>query len=310
MTNRSALMMALITSFTWGLTGLFVRLLPGVSPLAITAIRMAIALLCILPVVACGNAGVTRGTRDLTSALRRPAAYVLASFMVGYYVLATSAFQRAPVAEVGLLISTQPLFVLAIRSFVCLPGFRSANCERPSWRETGGALMAIGGMAIILGPGMSASGSLTERHLFGSAMALGAAALSAAYTYFYRHLAEQGKAPDTNAVTLLTFAAGSAILFVAMALVATPSSLPAPSWESVALLLGLGIVSTAIPTVGFSLVSRRLPAIMTATISLLVPVFGGLSAYLVLGERLLPDFLVGCVPVLGGVALIVRRRRG
>ena len=77
-----------------------------------------------------------------------------------------------------------------------------------------------------------------------------------------------------------------------------------------ALLLGLGVVSTAIPTVGFSLVSRRLPAIVTATISLLVPVFGGLSAFLVLGERLSPNFLVGCVPVLGGVAMIVRRRRG
>ena len=307
MTNRSALMMALMTSFTWGLTGIFVRLLPGVSPLAITAIRMAIALLCILPVVACGNAGITRG---LTSALRRPTAYVLASFMVGYYLLATSAFQRAPVAEVGLLISTQPLFVLAIRSLGCLPVFRSANCERPSLRETGGALLAIGGMAIILGPGMSASGSLTERHLIGSMMALGAAALSAAYAWLYRRLAEQGKAPDTNAVSLLTFAAGSVILLAAMVLVAMPSSLPAPSWENVALLLGLGVVSTAIPTVGFSLVSRRLPAIVTATISLLVPVFGGLSAFLVLGERLSPNFLVGCVPVLGGVAMIVRRRRG
>ena len=206
--------------------------------------------------------------------------------------------------------STQPLFVLAIRSLGCLPVFRSANCERPSLRETGGALLAIGGMAIILGPGMSASGSLTERHLIGSMMALGAAALSAAYAWLYRRLAEQGKAPDTNAVSLLTFAAGSVILLAAMVLVAMPSSLPAPSWENVALLLGLGIVSTAIPTVGFSMVSRRLPAIVTATVSLLVPVFGGLSAFLVLGERLAPNFLVGCVPVLGGVALIVRRRRG
>ena len=102
----------------------------------------------------------------------------------------------------------------------------------------------------------------------------------------------------------------SVILLAAMVLVAMPSSLPAPSWENVALLLGLGIVSTAIPTVGFSMVSRRLPAIVTATVSLLVPVFGGLSAFLVLGERLAPNFLVGCVPVLGGVALIVRRRRG
>lgn len=305
MTNRSALIVGLITSLTWGLTGIFVRLLPGVSPLAVTAIRMAIALLCVLPVVAHGTAGMA-----LAPALRRPAAYVLASFMVGYYLLATSAFQRAPVAEVGLLISTQPLFVLAIRSLGGLSVFRSTKRDPPSLRETGGALLAVGGMAIILGPGMSAAGSLTERHLIGSMMALGAAALSAAYAFLYRRLAEQGNAPDTNAVSLLTFAVGSVMLFAALALVAMPSSLPVPSLENVALLLGLGVVSTAIPTIGFSLVSRRLPAIVTATISLLVPVFGGLSAFLVLGERLSPSFLIGCVPVIGGVAMIVGRRRG
>ena len=301
-------MMALMTSLTWGLTGIFVRLLPSVSPLVITAFRMAIALLSVLPVAAYGSTGVTGGTGGLASALRRPAAYVLASFMVGYYLLATSAFQRAPVAEVGLLISTQPLFVLAIRSLGSLPVFGSANSERPSMREAGGALLAIGGMVIILGPGMSDAGPLTERHLIGSTMALGAAALSATYAWLYRRMAEQGSAPGTNAVSLLTFALGSAILFAA--LVAMPSSLPAPSLENIGVLLGLGVVSTAIPTIGFSLVSRRLPAIVTATISLLVPVFGGLSAYLVLGEHLSPSFLVGCVPVLGGVAMIVRRRRG
>lgn len=306
MTNRSALMMALMTSITWGLTGIFVRLLPGVSPLGITAIRMAIALLSVLPVAARGITDRTRGTGAPIPTLRRPAAYVLAAFMVGYYLLATSAFQRAPVAEVGLLISTQPLFVLAIRSLGSLPVFRSVNRDWPSLCETGGALLAIGGMAIILGPGMGAAGSLTERHVIGSAMALGAAALSAAYAYLYRRLAEQDNAPDTNVVTLLTLALGSVILFAA--LVAMPSSLPAPSWGNVALLVGLGVVSTAVPTVGFSLVSRRLPAIVTATISMLVPVFGGLSAFLVLDERLSPSFLVGCVPVLGGVALIVRRR--
>jgi len=120
-------MIALITSLTWGLTGIFVRLLPGISPLAITAVRMAVALLCALPVSAYGYSGMTRRTGGLASALRRPAAYVLALFMVCYYLLATSAFQRAPVAEVGLLISTQPLFVLAIRSLRILSAFGSGR---------------------------------------------------------------------------------------------------------------------------------------------------------------------------------------
>lgn len=200
------------------------------------------------------------------------------------------------------------LLVLAIRSLGCLPVFRSANCERPSLRETGGALLAIGGRAIILGPGMSASGSLTERHLIGSMMALGAAALSAvAYAWLYRRLAEQGQAPDTNASPLLDFrgrqrhparcnGAGRDAVFVARSELGNVALLP--GWAS----------STAIPTVGFSLVSRRLPAIVTATISLLVLVFGGLVCC---ARRAPPNFLVGCVPVLGGVVGDRgRRRRG
>jgi len=298
MTERSALAIGVITSLTWGLTGIFVRLLPGFSPLAITTVRMLIALASVLPILVFSgaNGGTSAG---LAAALRRPVVAFLALLMVGYYLLATTAFQRAPVAEVALLISTQPLFILVIRA---------VRGDNPALSEIGGALLAIAGMLVILAPGLRAE-SATAQHFSGSMMALGAAALSASYAYIYRFLSERQHAPESSVVSLLTFALGSAILVVALSLTTMPSGLSDPSQEDVALLLGLGIVSTAIPTIGFSVASRALPAIVTATISLLVPLFSGLFGYIVLAERLSPTFIVGCIPVSLGVAMIIRRRR-
>ena len=131
----------------------------------------------------------------------------------------------------------------------------------------------------------------------------------AEFPYIYRGLSKRQRAPETGVVSLVTFALGSAISLVAFSLTKIPSDMSFPSLESLALLLGLGIVSTAVPTIGFSMASRALPAIVTATISLLVPLFSGLFGYVVLAERLSPTFIVGCIPVFLGVAMIIRRRR-
>jgi drug/metabolite transporter, DME family len=89
----------------WGVKGILVRLLPPVSPLAITGGRLVGALIVALPIFA------TCKTKrsGLKKALKNPVGYVHVSFLTDYYLLATAAFQLAPVAEVALLLSTQPL---------------------------------------------------------------------------------------------------------------------------------------------------------------------------------------------------------
>ncbi len=109
--ERRAVLAAGLTAVMWGLTGILVRLLPPVSPLAVTAGRLVAALIVALPFVAISNAKRS----SLKEALKRPVGYVLASLLTGYYLLATAAFQLAPVAEVALLLSTPPLFVLVRR---------------------------------------------------------------------------------------------------------------------------------------------------------------------------------------------------
>ena len=70
----------------------------------------------------------------------------------------------------------------------------------------------------------------------------------------------------------------------------------------IALLLGLGFLCTTIPSLGFAYASRRLPAVASASILLLIPLFVALFAYLLLGEALPPSLPLGGSLVLGGLA--------
>ncbi len=285
-----------MTSLTWGLTGVFVRSLPSIHPLTITAGRLVIAFAAALPILLLFR----DAQHSLRSALSNPFSYALAPLLVGYYLLATTAFQMAPMAEVALLLSTPPLFVLAIRRIRGKPSFRN---------EIGGALLAISGITIILFPKLSLPEGQSSQHLYGNIIAICAAALTAIYAYMYRILSESGRAPDSIGVTLLTFGIGSVALALAVAFWPAPSGLTALNSSSVYIFLGLGVLSTALPSLGFAISSRRLPAIISATISLFIPLFSGLFAFLILGERLSIMFLVGGVLVLAGVLMIVRTSR-
>jgi drug/metabolite transporter (DMT)-like permease len=295
--QKNALLAAGLTSLMWGLTGIFVRLLPSLPPLTVTAGRLLVALVIVLPIFGM----VRRSRQDFRSALERPIAYILAMLLAGYYLLATAAFQMAPVAEVALLLSTPPLFILS---------FRRIRGDIPNRTEIGGALLAVAGIGLILVPGMSFAESSSIHHLTGNILAVCAAGLTALYAYTYRILHERGVAPETIGVSLLTFSLGSIILVLMASLAPTPSGLDTLNGHALLVFLGLGVLSTAIPSIGFALASKRLPPVVTAMISLFIPLFAGLFAFLILGEKLSSMFIPGSILVLGGIAMILRQGRG
>lgn len=319
MIERTALLVAVVTAMAWGLTGIFVQLLPPLSPLAIAAGRLGISCVVVLPWLLFGHAA----RQNLLATLTRPVLYLLAGLLVGYYILATAAFQRAPVAEVALLLSLPPLFVLLLRR---LQG------ESVSAMEAGGALLALAGVILILAPYLMLdsffASAAVGAHLMGDLLALAASLLMALYARLSQLLSARGMAPEPRSVAWLAFALGALLAGLLLAITVattvattdattvatTPTSIAGQlTANSLLLLLGLGVVSTAIPTLGYALVSRRLPAILTASIALFIPLFAGLFAYLILDERLSGWFIAGCVLVLFGVALMLRavaRRRG
>ena len=295
--ERNALLAAGLTSLMWGLTGIFVRLLPHLSPLTVTAGRLLIALVVAVPVLV-----LYRGSRQsFKSVLVRPIAYIFALLLAAYYLLATAAFQMAPVAEVALLLSTTPLFVLA---------FRSVRGDIPTRTEIGGALLAMTGIAIILAPKLSFAAGMPIHHLTGNVLAMCAAGLTAFYAYMYRILSVRGVAPETMGVSLLTFAMGGIVLSLMAGLAPAPSGWDTLGGAELLVFVGLGVLSTAIPTIGFAVAAKRLPAVATATISLFIPLFAGLFAFLILGEKLTPMFIPGGILVLGGIAMVLRQGQG
>lgn len=297
--DHQALAAAAITAVTWGLTGIFIRLLPSHSQLVITAGRLAIALAVSVAIL-----GLSAELRaGLRAVWRRPLAYALAALLTAYYLLATAAFQMAPVAEVALLLSTPTLFVL---------GFRTLRKDLPTHWEIAGALIALGGIATIMAPRLQTSAAHGP-HLAGDALALCAAVLTASYAFLSRIQTEKGNPLDSGGISVLTFLIGSVPLGILAAMQSGESAWTWPK-DIVEWLpwLGLGVLSTAIPTLGYAWASRRLPATASATISLFIPLFAGFFAWLILDDALSPLFVAGCSMVLGGVAMIVgwgRRNR-
>lgn len=287
-----ALGAAALTAIAWGLTGIFVFLLPPVSAFYIAGGRLLLGLACVLPMLASAPA-----RHALCNAMGRPVAYLFAALLSAYYLFATSGFQHAPVAEVALLLCVAPIFVLMLRRL---------RGDVPTRMELGGALLALIGLAWILAPRLAGGDSEHENHLLGDLLAIAAAACTALYADAYARLHKQGLSPDPLGTTCLTLIVGSMVLLglawgFAEPLPAALSSDMGALW----LLLGLGVLCTGIPSMSFAYASKHLPPLVTATISLLIPVFAALFAALFLDQHLPLSMLPGSLVLLGGVALVL-----
>lgn len=292
--NYNIFYLGFLTSIMWGLTGIFVKLLPIMSPVSLTGMRLTIALMVSLPLFWL----MRREFISFKNIVTRPVSYVFASLLTGYYLLATTAFQLAPVAEVALLLSTPPLFILF---FIVLAG------KRPPRAKFIGALMAMIGIAFILIPKMTLNQEGSSQLILGHLFAITAALLTAIYAYHYRQLQEKQNAPNALEVSMLTFGLGALMLMIQLLISPGSFEFASLTGQTLWLLLGLGLLSTAIPSIGFALASQGLPAIVTATISLFIPVFAALFALGLLNEQLSDTFIPGAILVLGGVLFLVRK---
>ncbi len=101
---------------------------------------------------------------------------------------------------------------------------------------------------------------------------------------------------------MLTFAVGAGALALRALAFGVPfvgaARLDRRGW---ALLLVLGVVSTAAPTLAFAEAARRLPPVLTSAAQLLVPVVAAAAAALALGERPSPWLAPGGALVAAGL---------
>lgn len=287
--DRLGLASAFAAALAWGLTGIFVRLLDGLTPSLIVLARMSIALIAFSPFV-------LRDPRGFLAALRTP----LGLFMGLYYILATEAFTRAPVAEVTLIIGLSPIVAL---------GLDRATGAKIAPRSLIGAGVAIAGLALFLAPSAKQGG---DTRFVGDALAFGAATVSAAYAFSLRRRVLAGRTLETRSLTAAACAMGVLLAgggeLLAHLVHPADAMLFEPDVRSLSLLLGLGLVSTALPTLAFGLAAARLPTVVTTSFSLIVPLWAAMFAGMFLREWPPLLSLPGGVATLLGVWIVLRTK--
>jgi drug/metabolite transporter (DMT)-like permease len=291
--DSKGLIAALCAAATWGMVGIFIRWLPGWSPFAILAGRFLVGTAVMMPIFLLAPSM----RHNLTISLRTLPIWWLSLPPIGGYVLGTTALQMAPVGEVTLLFTTSPLFIIAYKYVVGLHIQRS---------ESFGMLLAMAGVSAIALPQLSTNQATSSQTILGYLLALTAAGFVALYTFWFNKLANQNIAPKSINIVFVTCLLGSVLSLLCTIFFSNPSSGIIINSQVILVLLGLGILSTALPFLCYTVAAQRLPVIMTTAILLLEPMFAVLFASIALQEIPSLWFGIGSILVLWGLLSIAR----
>lgn len=289
--DPQGLLAGLCATATWGMSGIFIRWLPGWSPFLVLVGRFLVAIAVMLPILFFRPSIRT----NLAHSLRTPLIWGLSLPAIGSYILGTSAIQIAPVGEVTLLFTTSPLFVIAYKGVMRLPVKRS---------EYFGMLLAMAGVGLIMLPKIAFTQSVSWQTIAGYVLALGAAGLVSLYAAWFNALARRKLAPKPLNIVFVTFVLGSLLSFLGASCFSQFSIGTGMNRSVVLIFSGLGILSTALPFFCYTVAAQRLPIMLSSAILLLEPLFAVLFASIALREIPSLWFGFGGILVFGGLLSI------
>lgn len=271
--TSQGVLFALLASVQWGATGIWVALLRDL-PTATTLVFRFLSAALLLTLLLFVSRGFRRPSRH---------AGVAGALLAGYYILATVAFYLSNVVSVSLLVATSPFFVMLLRTL---------RRERVPGREILGGLLAFAGVAVVILMGAHPV-TAGRTDLVGDLCALGAAVTMAFYSLTGTRLQGQGWS-----VVLIGCLLGL--------LICVPFASPAeavPDGHQWLLFLGLAAFSTLAPGYLYPLACQRISPTAATTVRLSTPFFAALFAWLILGQALGLNHLLGAPLVLTGVYL-------
>jgi len=285
----------------WGTTGTAQDLGDvGASPVAVGVARIALggallALIAWTTTTGSGGADSSSGTRESNQngmgwgVPGAGGAGIVA--VAGYQACFCAAVERAGVARGTLVaIGSAPVFT----GIVALVASR----ERPVSRWYPATGLAVVGCALLLAPGGD-----TELDAVGLGLALGAGLSYAVYTVAAKAVLSRGVPGPT---VMATFFLGGAVLLAPALLVADTDDLA--TGQGIAMVVWLGVATTAVSYVFFSAGLQRLRSSTVATLSLTEPLTAALLGVVVLGERPGLVALLGALVLLSGLLVISTSR--
>lgn len=288
LTLRAGLFALLLVLF-WGGQPVAIKagLDEGVGPLRLSAIRMALGGAVVLV-----YALVTRTRIRPTRAELRPLLGLGVLFVVQTYLMYAGGDYTSS-GHASVLIFSFPLWT-AVLGHIFIPG------DHMSIRRTFGLLIAYGGVVVVFVGGLSAPGAT----LHGDLMTASSAVLLASRQIYLAHFSHS----IHPARLLLTQSVAAVFVFGILGLT-LESSGPVWTTDFVIALVHQGIVIGGLGFIGnVWLIQRYLPSQVAATM-LFAPICGVFFSWLLLGESLGYEVLVGVALLVGGSAIVQLRRQ-
>jgi drug/metabolite transporter (DMT)-like permease len=266
----------------WGGSFLFMRIAAkDFGAFALVEVRLALGALFLMPFLWKARAQFT------ASQWARLAGIGAINSAIPFALFAWAA-QRAP-AGIGAITNSMAVMFTALVAF-------ALYAERINTRRAVGLLSGFVGVAV-LASGKAAGGSVWAAALAGT---FGAFLYGIGANLIRRHLA--GIPAGAVAAATLTCAS---VLLIPFAIATWPShAIPVQSWVSAIL---LGVLCTGFAFLLYYRLIFRIGAPRAATVTYLVPLFGVLWAWIVLGEPLTTTMAIAGALILGGVALSQQR---
>jgi drug/metabolite transporter (DMT)-like permease len=268
----------------WGGSFLFMRVAAGdFGSIPLVEVRLALGALALMPFL-------WRARAQFTGALWLKIAGIALVNSVLPFVLFAWGAERAP-AGIGAITNAMTVMFTALVAFLF-------------YAEQIGARRVVGLIAGFVGVTILASGKIAGASV-GSAALAGTAA-SLCYGFGINLVRHHLTGYPAAAVAAANLGAG-AVLLAPLAIYTWPHHPPAvASWLSAVL---LGVLCTGIAFVFYYRLIARIGAPRTATVTYLIPLFGVIWAWLLLGEPLTVTMALAGALILAGVALSQQHAR-
>lgn len=278
--RSAALLQTLAVVLVWGSSFVLVKMvLADVGPLTVAGIRYTTASLILLPFA------LGRNRRQFSRAIWGQLALIgLLSYTIGNGALFWG-MKYLPATTSSFLMGLIPLLVLALG----IPLLR----EYPARLQIAGLAICLAGYGLFFAPGLQSGEPIG---LAISAIGLLAFAL---FGILGRGIARDGSV-GTLALTAFPLGFGGA---VSMALAFAVEGIPRFTGTSVAILLWLAVVNTALAYLLYNHALRTLTALEMNLLLNLSPFATAIFAALLLSETYLPTQYLGMAVAVAGVAL-------
>lgn len=284
--NSLAFGMMVLLCMLWGFQQVTIKLAaPHISLVMQAGIRSILATLLLL--VWAKARGIPLFARDGTLW-----AGLVAGLMFGWeFFFIYAGLQHTGASRMVVFVNTAPCLT-ALGLAVFIPG------ERLGMRQWAGILMAFAGVALAFAEGFSAPG---DASLLGDVFGLIGALLWAATTVLIRTTRLAAASAEKTLFYQLTV---SALLLPLVSVAMGESGVTSvTAGVAVIVIYQAAIVAFASYLAWFWLLTKYLAARLKAFV-FLSPMFGVVSAYLVLGEPLTPAFLGAAAMVAAGIVLV------